>query len=65
VLSTKTYLKITKLIFAGVGLAHLLRLLFGWTIVIGGWMVPMWLSILGVVAAWYLAYNGFKLWSKK
>ena len=64
-LTSKTYFKITKLIFAGVGLAHLLRLLFGWTIVIGGWVVPTWVSVVGVVAAWYLAYNGFKLLGKK
>lgn len=64
-LSSKTYIKISKVIFFVVGLMHLARLLLGWPIVIGGWEVPMWASIIGFVAAWYLAYNGYKLVGKK
>ena len=64
-LDTKTYIKLTKIIFAGVGLAHVVRLLMGWTIVIGGWEIPMWISILGTVVAWYIAYNGHVLLGKK
>lgn len=59
-LSAKTYFQITGLIFAIVGLAHLLRVLSGWTVVVGGLNVPMWISYVGIVGLWYLSYNAFK-----
>lgn len=59
-LSTKTYFQVTGFIFAIVGLAHLIRVLSGWTIVIGGWNVPIWISYIGVLGPWYLSYNAFK-----
>lgn len=64
-LSAKQYIQITGLIVFIVGLVHLIRLLGGWVVVINGWVVPMWISILGVFAAWYLAYNAFMLVKKK
>ena len=36
-------------IFALVAAAHLLRLIFGWEVIIGGWAVPMWISIVGTL----------------
>lgn len=64
-MSSKTYIKVTKIIFAVVGLVHLLRLLMGWSLVINGMVVPIWISAIGTVAAWFLAYNAFKLLGKK
>jgi len=63
-MSLYTYLKITKIIFFLVGLAHGIRLLVGWDVVLGGWSVPMWVSIFGVVLPWYIAFNGWKLLGK-
>ncbi|HVZ12711.1 MAG TPA: hypothetical protein VG965_06810 [Patescibacteria group bacterium] len=64
-LDTKSYIKVTKVIFAIVGLVHLLRLLMGFDLVIGGWVAPMWISLFGVIIPWYIAYNGYQLVSKK
>ena len=48
-------------IFALVFLLHALRLLFGWEAVIGGWVVPRWFSILGLVVAGTLSYAALSL----
>ncbi len=64
-LSLKSYLQITGLIFAVVGLVHLIRLFQGWTVVINEWTVPMWVSIFGVLIPWCLAYHAFTLSGKK
>jgi hypothetical protein len=39
----------------------LARIVFGWSAVIGGWSVPMWLSWVGIIVAGALAYFGFSL----
>jgi len=39
-----------------VSILHLLRLVFGIEVNIGGWMAPFWLSWLGTIVAAYLAY---------
>ncbi len=36
-------------------LAHLLRLLLGWYVVVAGVSIPMWISVLGLVVAAGLA----------
>lgn len=64
-LSVKTYILITGMVVFIVGLVHLIRLLSGWTVMINGWEVPMWVSIVGVLAAWYLAYSAWVLSQKK
>jgi len=42
---------------------HLLRVLMGWSANIAGWDVPVWLSLVAVVLAGYLAYSAYKLMS--
>ena len=64
-LSTKTYIKVTKVIFAIVGLVHLSRIFLGWPLVIAGWEVPLWANVLGVLFAGYLVYSGYLLHKKK
>jgi len=44
---------------------HLIRLFTGWTIVIAGFVVPVWVSFFGVIIAWGLAYSAFTLARKK
>src|SRR5690348_678267 len=63
-MSLRTYLTITTVIFFLVGLAHAIRLLLGWELVIGGWTVPMWVSFFGVAAPWLLAFSGWMLLKK-
>ena len=44
----KAYLMVSGTLFALVASLHLLRIVFNWQAVIGGWTVPMWLSWIGL-----------------
>ncbi len=43
------YTTITVILFALLSLMHLLRLVLGWDLSIGGTLIPMWASALGVL----------------
>ena len=60
-MSQKAFLLVAAIIFLLVGLLHVLRLVYGWTVVIGGWSVPMWVSWVALIVAALLAYEGFRL----
>ena len=51
----QSYLRVAGAIFALVALAHLLRAVMDWPILIAGWMVPIWLSWLAFVVAGHSA----------
>jgi hypothetical protein len=38
-------------VFAVVALFHLVRIYMGWSVIIGDWSVPMWMSWIGLVIA--------------
>lgn len=42
---------IAAMLFALIAAAHLLRLVYGTSVMIGEWIVPMWASVLGVLVA--------------
>ena len=63
-MSKKTFIKICTLIFFIIGVIHLLRLIFAWQITAQGWIIPMWISIIGTIVPIYLAYSGFRYWKK-
>lgn len=48
-------LTVAGIVFTIVAIVHLLRLLFSWEILIGGYVIPMWFSILGLIIAAILA----------
>ena len=52
----KPFTTITVGIFVLVALVHVLRLVWGWEVTIQGSIVPMWVSVVGVVIAGYLAF---------
>ena len=52
----KYYHLVVGSIFSLIAVLHLFRLLYGWEAVIGGWMVPMWLSWVAVLVPGYLGY---------
>ena len=56
----KTYMTVSTGIFALVAFLHLARVLLGWDMLIGGWEIPVWLSVVGVIGAGFLAYTGYK-----
>ena len=51
----KPFTTIAIAVFSLVGIVHLLRLLFGWDVVIAGYAIPMWASLVGAIAAGLLA----------
>jgi len=60
-MSQKTFTLTAGVIFALVAVLHLLRLLFRWQAVIGGWHVPLWVSWVGVAVAGFFAATAFRL----
>jgi uncharacterized protein involved in cysteine biosynthesis len=58
-LSRKIYMPVTATLFLVVAIMHLLRIIFGWQVEIGGLSIPFWVSWLGVLVAGALAYFGF------
>lgn len=55
------YNKATAYIFAIITILHLLRILKGWEVNIGGLMIPVWVSLLAIFVAGYLSYKGFSI----
>jgi len=51
----KPFTTIAVIVFSLIGLIHLLRLFFGWKIVISGMILPLWISAPGFVIASGLA----------
>jgi hypothetical protein len=45
------YLLVTRTLFALIAVVHLTRILTHWSVVIGGWAAPLWVSGLGFVVA--------------
>jgi len=61
VMDQKTFSVVAGAIFALVTLLHLSRIYMGWSVVIGSWTAPMWVSWIGLVVAGSLSYFGLRL----
>ena len=48
------YLAVSGEIFLATGLAHLLRVIMGWTVMVENQVVPLWMSAVAVVVTWVL-----------
>jgi hypothetical protein len=57
----RAYLIVTGVVFAAVALAHLLRLIYSWPVQLATAAVPMWISVIGLVAAGALCAWAFAL----
>ena len=55
----KPFTTLAIAIFTIVAVVHLLRIILGWEVVVGGTVIPMWASYLGLIVAGGLA---FLLW---
>ena len=60
-MTEKTFSTLAAAIFAVVAVLHLVRILIGWSIVVDGWTVPMWVSWVGLIIAGALSYYGARL----
>lgn len=53
------YYRVTATLFLIIAVLHLLRVVYGWEAVLGGVVIPMYVSYVAIVVAGYLAYRGF------
>jgi len=60
-MNRKTFALLAGIIFTLVALFHLVRIFEDWPIIIGDWLVPKWLSWIGLIVAGGLALLGFRL----
>jgi hypothetical protein len=60
-MNQKTYFQFSAAIFFVVAMVHLGRLLTGWEIVIGTWIIPHWISFPGLIVPAALSVWGFRL----
>ena len=60
-MDAKRFSLVAGVIFALVALFHLVRIFMEWTVIIGDWPIPMWLSWIALVVAGGLALLGLRL----
>jgi hypothetical protein len=56
----KTYCRVSALLFTIVALAHLARLVNGWSIQVEGLFIPLYVSVIGFMVPGGLAFLGFR-----
>ena len=47
-------------IFAVIAALHFLRIIYGWSAIVGGFEVPLWASYVACPVAAYLSYLSFR-----
>ena len=60
-MDAKAFSLVAGVIFALVALFHLVRIFMEWTVIIGDWPIPMWVSWIALVVAGGLALLGLRL----
>jgi len=63
-LSSSSFFTVIGVLFGIVALVHIARIFFGLDLVLGSFMVPVWLSWIGAAATAYLSYMSFYLASR-
>jgi hypothetical protein len=64
-MNDKLFHSIAGTIFALVALLQALRIYMDWSVVIGGWSAPMWISWIAIVVAGGLSYFALTLKSHR
>ena len=60
-MNQKTFFFVSGIIYSAVAVLHALRLVYRWEAIIGGWAMPMSISVIALVVAGFLAYSAFGL----
>ncbi len=60
-MNTKSYLIVSTLIFTVVAVMHLLRLVLGWSVMLGMTSIPLWVSVLALLISAGVAFWGLSL----
>lgn len=63
--SSRVLFAVIGVIMGVVAIIHFLRLVFNWSVMISGWVVPMWFSWVGLIVAIYISYASFHLATRK
>jgi len=63
-MSQKNYSLLAGIIFLLVSLIHLSRIIFGWSAVMAGWSIPIWINWTGLAGAGFMSWQGLKLGKK-
>lgn len=58
-MKTKAYFVVSATIFTWVALGHLARMILAWPVILGPFVIPLWLSVFGVLGPGILAAWGF------
>ena len=59
------FICIASYIFLIIGILHIVRLLCGWQVQVGNFMVPMWIYWIEAFIVLYLSFLGSQLLKKK
>ena len=57
----KTYNLVVGFLFLGMGLLHIIRVLYQWQAQVGGFQISFWASAVAALIAFVLAEEGFRL----
>ncbi|MEE9441433.1 MAG: hypothetical protein V3V99_02045 [candidate division Zixibacteria bacterium] len=60
----KKYCIASGTVFGLVAILHLVRAILGWPFQVGDWMVPIWISYVGFMAAGFLSIWAFRQLNK-
>jgi len=60
-MNIKSYITITAAVFSAVALLHLMRIISGKSVIIGGWDLSDLFNWVDMVITGFLAYQGFRL----
>jgi len=60
-MNQRSFSLVAGIIFIIIALLHLLRIIYGWEAVIGGWVVPKWISWVALAVASYLGFEGLRV----
>lgn len=56
-----TFVSVASWIFLIIGIMHIGRLIYGWQVQIGDFMVPMWIYWVEAFVSLYLSFLGFRI----
>ena len=57
----RTYIQVTGALFGVMALVHVARVILDWPAQVAGWVVPIWISWIGIFLAGALCVWAFRL----
>jgi len=63
-MSVKNFTLTTGFLFLGLGLLHVVRIIYGWDAIIAEWSLPLWVSGVVAIISFFLSFQSFKINSR-